>query len=481
MNTKQLRQKILDLAIRGKLVPQDPNDEPAEVLLGRVRKEKGESIVPIKNDESPFDLPKNWIWIELGKISEIVTGNTPSKNNKTYYGNEYPFYKPTDLDMGFNVFAAGDMLSEKGFEISRKLPANTVLVTCIGATIGKTGIIRTSGCSNQQINAIVPKTDTIAEYIYFVCISDFFQNQIVKSSSATTLPIINKRNFEKLLFPLPPLAEQHRIVAAIESAFAVIDEIERNKADLQAAVATAKQKILSLAISGKLVPQDPSDEPASVLLDRIKAEREKLIKAGKIRADKRKKDTPITRDNSHYEKLPLGWELITIGEMFDVIGGGTPPTTNDNYWGEGVPWISSADIDEFGNVTPRRKVTKLGLENSTTNVVPKGSVIVVTRVGLGKIATLNCDMCFSQDSQALIPLCSDVIFSKFLHHYLYQIMQTLKLFGRGTTIQGITKKQLTDVVLFLPPLAEQKRIVAAVETAFEELDNIMQNIRTHPQ
>jgi len=265
-------------------------------------------------------------------------------------------------------------------------------------------------------------------------------------------------------------------VLAIESAFAVIDEIKRNKTDLQSAVTSAKQKILSLAVSGKLVPQDESDEPASELLKRIKAEREKLIKAGKIKADKKAKTAEVTRDNSHYADLPLNWATITIDEMFNVIGGGTPSTANEEYWGEGTPWISSADIDDAGNVTPRRKVTKLGLENSTTSVVPKGSVVVVTRVGLGKIATLECDMCFSQDSQALTPFCSNVINNKFLHYFLYWTMQTLKFSGRGTTIQGITKKQLTDVVLLLPPIAEQQRIVTVIESAFAVLDGITKEL-----
>ena len=223
------KQKILSLAIQGKLVPQDPEDEPASALLERIcinKKEK--KVFSIVGDESLFNIPKNWILIELGRICEIITGSTPSKNNKAYYGDEYPFYKPTDLDMGFNVISAADMLSEKGFEISRKLPANTVLVTCIGATIGKTGIIRTAGCSNQQINSIIPKINIIPEYIYFVCISVFFQEQIAKNASATTLPIINKGNFEKLLFILPPFAEQQRIVTAIQLTFEQLDKIVGN-------------------------------------------------------------------------------------------------------------------------------------------------------------------------------------------------------------------------------------------------------------
>ena len=448
MNTKQLRQKILDLAIRGKLVPQDPNDEPAAVLLERVRISKKEkSITPIIKDEALFDVPENWVWIELGKISEIVTGNTPSKSNETYYGNEYPFYKPTDLDMGLNVFAAGDMLSEKGFEISRKLPANTVLVTCIGATIGKTGIIRTSGCSNQQINAIIPKTDIVTEYIYFVCISDFFQDQIIENASATTLPIINKGNFEKLLFVLPPLAEQKRIVAAIESAFAVIDEIERNKTDLQAVVATAKQKILSLAIQGKLVPQDPDDESAEVLLERVNSE---------------KKDGSFA--------LPDSWIWCRFGDVCDYGNCDTvkPEQISDDSWVLDLEDIEKDTANIINYVYKSERQFK-----SNKHSFIKGQVLYSKlRPYLNKvvIAPMN-GYCTTE----ILPLKFRIDISpKYVRTFLmteYFLTYT-DLHTHGVRMPRLGKNVANNVLFPLPPLAEQKRIVAAVEAAFEQLDRI---------
>ena len=177
----------------------------------------------------------------------------------------------------------------------------------------------------------------------------------------------------------------------------------------------------------------------------------------------------------HYEQLPKGWAICSIEQLFSIVGGGTPSTTISEYWGEGTPWFSSADIDESGNISPRRFVTEHGIANSTTNVVPEGSVVVVTRVGLGKIAILNSQMCFSQDNQALIPKYSEVIYNRYLFHFLFNVMQSLKYSGRGTTILGITKKQLTDVILWLPPLSEQYRIVAAIESAFTAIDEIERN------
>jgi type I restriction enzyme S subunit len=236
-----------------------------------------------------------------------------------------------------------------------------------------------------------------------------------------------------------------------------------------------RQKILDLAIRGKLVPQDPNDEPASVLLERVRAEKERLIKEGKIKRDK--KDSTIIRgdDKSHYEQLPAGWAVVSIESLFSVVGGGTPSTKKTEYWGDGIPWFSSADIDIDGNISTRRCVTQCGIKNSATNVVQKGNIVVVTRVGLGKVAVLEQDMCFSQDNQALIPKYPELIFNRYLFYFLFNIMQSLKHSGRGTTISGITKKQLTDICLLLPPLAEQYRIVVAIESSFSVIDEIERN------
>jgi len=220
---KQTKSKILDLAIHGKLMPQDPNDEPASELLKRINPK-----AEITCDNGQYGkIPDGWCLCRLGDIGEIVTGNTPTKDIAEYYGGNIPFYKPADLEEGKFIKNASDNLSVLGFEQARKIPANSILVTCIGATIGKTGLIIVEGSCNQQINAIIPNEAAYAEFIYYTCISDYMQKKIKSNASATTLPILNKGNFAKLPFPLPPYNEQHRIVAKIEELFSSLDNIQK--------------------------------------------------------------------------------------------------------------------------------------------------------------------------------------------------------------------------------------------------------------
>lgn len=241
MDTKKLRQKILDLAIHGRLVPQDPADEPASVLLDRIREEKQRlikegKIRPSKKAKAatpdkrhyPYELPKGWCWTTLGEICRVVTGTTPPKDNMEFYDGQIPFYKPTDLEQGGNTVYSNDHLSHKGFEAARQLPANSILVTCVGATIGKAGVIRVEGACNQQINAVLPNDFVQTDYLYKYFMSAFTQQNIKDSASATTLPILNKTNFERLPLPLPPIIEQHRIVAEVERIFGALDAMSEN-------------------------------------------------------------------------------------------------------------------------------------------------------------------------------------------------------------------------------------------------------------
>ena len=220
---KQTKSKILDLAIHGKLVPQDPNDEPAIELLKRINP----GFTPCDNGHYPFEIPNVWQWCTINDISEVITGSTPSKNNIEYYGGNFPFFKPTDLDTGRHVMKASEYLTEKGKSVSRIIPPKSIAICCIGS-IGKTGYIEVEGTTNQQINTIVPKKNLLnSVYGYYTCISDYFVNKLINSSSAITISIINKSKLQSVIFPLPPLAEQQRIVQKIEELFSVLDNIQK--------------------------------------------------------------------------------------------------------------------------------------------------------------------------------------------------------------------------------------------------------------
>ena len=450
MDTKALRQKILDLAIHGKLVPQDPNDEPASVLLERIRAEKERLIKEgkIKKGKKsaktsdkphyPFELPKGWVWTTLGEIGEIITGNTPSKDNKEYYGGNIPFFKPTDLEQGIDTKFSNDKLSQLGFESSRKLPANTVLVTCIGATIGKTGLISVEGSCNQQINAIVPTKSIIPYFLYYACVSEYMQNEIKSNASATTLPILNKGNFSKIAFPLPPLEEQKRIVSEIERWMLFVKVVESGKSDLQKIIIQAKSKILDLAIHGKLVPQDPNDEPASELLKRINPKAE------------------ITCDNPQYGKLPKGWCLCKISSVVDIVNGKSQknvesPTGKYPIYGSG------------GIIGKAMEYTCLA---GSTIIGRKGTINHPIFV---EENFWNVDTAFGMKANNQI--LEDEYFYCFCLYFDFSKLD------KSSALPSLTKTAIGNLILPIPPLAEQQRIVAKIEELFSQLDKIESSLQ----
>ena len=467
MDTKKLRQKILDLAIHGKLVPQDPNDEPASVLLERIKAEKERLIKEGKIKRSkksaktsdtphyenvPFEVPDNWVWTIVGEVGEVITGSTPSKDIAEYYGGDIPFYKPTDLDLGINTNSASDTLTIEGYNLSRKLPVGSILVTCIGATIGKTGLISTEGACNQQINAIIPSSLITSTFLYYSCISEYFQKEIRNHASATTLPILNKNNFTKLLIPLPPLSEQQRIVKEIERWFALIGQIEQDKVDLQTIIKQTKSKILDLAIHGKLVPQDPNDEPAIELLKRINPN-----------------FTPC--DNGHY---PIGWIKTILGELFSHNTGKALNSSNK----EGIfkDYLTTSNVywNKFDFTVIKQMPFKEGELDKCT--VTKGDLLVCEGGDIGRSAIWNFDydICIQNHIHRLRPKIDLCV--PFYYYTFAYLKENNLIGGKGIGLLGLSSNALHKIELPLPPLAEQQRIVQKIEELFSVLDNIQKAI-----
>ena len=499
MNTKQLRRKILDLAIRGKLVPQDPADEPASILLERVRAEKESLVKEGKIKRSRKDnaiirgddklryeqLPQGWAMAQLGSVvNEIATGPFGTMLHKSdYVFDGIPMVNPQHIIDGQIVPSEKITVNQDTATRlnSYRLNTNDIIIgrrgemgRCAVVTDSQRGWLCGTGCfvlrSNSNINS---------NYLAMMIRSEQIVVFLSANSIGATMNNLNHSILNQVVFSLPPLAEQHRIVAAIESAFTVIDEIERNKTDLQNAVAAAKQKILSLAIRGKLVPQDPTDEPASVLLERIRAERETLIKAGKIKRDK--KDFIVFRndDKSHYEQLPSGWAWSQLIELYNFIDyrGVTPQKIKS-----GIPLVTAKNVKGgFIDYSIDEYISYESFEERKgRGVSQKGDILFTTEAPLGNVAIADLDeysagqrlitfQNYSKNAQLNNRLFMFFLLSDFFKDQLKE-KQT------GTTVFGIKAEKLKQLILPIPPLAEQRRIVAAIEAAFEQLNIIIENL-----
>lgn len=209
-----------------------------------------QALVPA--EEQPYEVPENWVWVRFGVIAEIVTGGTPSKKHPEYYGGNFPFYKPSDLDQGRLTYDASEYLSEEGKKVSRIIPKNSTAVCCIGS-IGKCGYLMCEGTTNQQINSAIPKINSLCLY-YYLCTENFVQN-LLSMASATTIAIVNKSKMESCAFPLPPLSEQQRIVERIEELFAKLDEAKERLQEVAESFAVRKAALLHKAFTGELTKQ----------------------------------------------------------------------------------------------------------------------------------------------------------------------------------------------------------------------------------
>lgn len=483
VDMQALREKILDLAMRGKLVKQDAGDEPASVLLERIKAEKAElvkegkikkskKLPEITDDEKPFDIPDSWEWVRLGDVGDWGAGATPLKSNHEYYEHgTIPWILTGDLNDG-HISSANQFITEKALnETSVKIkPIGSVLIAMYGATIGKLGILDIEATTNQACCACVTFSGVSNMYLFDYLM--FMKPKFIESGVGGAQPNISRTKIVATPIPLPPLAEQTRIADKVSELFKQVDVIEKNVAEYHDLEQAMRSKLLDLAMRGKLVEQDPSDEPASELLKQIQAEKAELVKEGKVK--KSKKLPKITDDEKPFD-IPDSWEWSRFGEItLKNIGGGTPDKGNLEYWNGEIPWMTVKDVHE-GDIyedQTRDSITALGLENSSSNLIPKGNLIVVMRMGVGRAIITKIDTAINQDLRAFI-------FSNYItEEYLVNIFSALVLPTSGTTVKGIKLNDLLKVPIPLPPLAEQKRIVERLSQLFEQLETIKQNLAT---
>ena len=473
MDTKKLRQKILDLAIHGKLVPQAPNDEPASVLLERIKAEKERLIkegkikrskksaktsdTPHYQQDVPFEVPSNWAWTTLGSIGTWQAGGTPSRSNKSYYGGNIPWLKTGDLNDGLITNIPESITEEAVANSSAKInPTGSVLIAMYGATIGKLGILTFPATTNQACCACIEYFAITQHYLFYFLLSH--RDKFIAKGGGGAQPNISKEIIVNTEIPLPPFSEQERIVTEIERWFTLIDQIEQDKTDLQIVIKQAKNKILDLAIHGKLVSQDPTDEPASELLKRINPD-----------------FTPC--DNGHSKKLPQGWFSITINDICSIIGGVSYNKADIQY--TGIRVLRGGNIQR-GKVLYCSDDVFIPLSyQNDENQVQYGDIIVVASTGsqtlIGKTGFVDRDIPKTQIGAFL-----RIVRPKqnILSPYLHLIFQTdtyrdyIRNVAKGSNINNVKNVHLQNYQICLPPLAEQKRIVSKIEELFSDLDNI---------
>lgn len=478
MDTKALRQKILDLAIHGKLVPQDPNDEPASVLLERIRAEKERLIKEgkIKKGKKsaktsdkphyPYELPKGWVWCYITDVTNKITDGTHNSPINTPKGDfKYITAK--------NIKAHGIELNNISY-VSKNIH-NEIYARCNpekgdilyikdGAT---TGVVTLNNLDEQfsllsSVALIKPNKYISNKYLLYYLQSPLCYDSVRGSMKGVGITRITLKQIEKWELPLPPLSEQERIVCQIENWLSLIDTIEKGKENISIALKQAKSKILDLAIHGKLVPQDPNDEPACVLLKRINPKAE------------------IITDNGHYQKnkrfeIPNTWELCKLGTISKIARGGSPRPIKDYLTNDanGINWIKIGDTTKEGKYinSVKEKIRPEGVKKS--RMVHKGDFLLTNSMSFGRPYILNVDGCIHDGWLVISPI-GETYTSDFLYYLLSSSFayEQFTNVASGGVVTNLNSDKVADTIFPLPPLAEQKRIVSKIEFIFTQMDTI---------
>lgn len=468
MDTKKLRQKILDLAIRGKLVPQDPNDEPASVLLERIRTEKERLIKEgkIKRSkksttddeiEAPFEIPESWEWCKFGEYLDVRDGTHDSPK---YVEKGIPFVTSKNLKDGKIDFSNVNYISEenhKEFIKRSKVDNGDILFAMIGS-IGNSTLVNTNVEFSIKNVALFKPLASDTNMRFVLLFLKYVEAQLQRDAKGGMQPFVPLNYFRNDLYmSVPPFAEQERIVNEVERWFAVIDALESNEGDLLKAIAQAKSKILDLAIHGKLVPQDPNDEPALALLKRINPKFE-----------------PCDNE-SEANNLPDSWCWTTIGCIFNH-NTGKALNKSDSQDGSLLPYITTSNV--YWNRFELSEIKKMYFKDSEIDkcTVTKGDLLVCEGGDIGRSAIWNYDydICIQNHIHRLRTK-GDIC--QFL--YLYTLMfykWTDRIYGKGIGLQGLSSGLLDKLVVPLPPYQEQLRIVAKIEELFAVLDSIKESL-----
>ena len=532
---KKLRELILELAVRGKLVPQDPNDEPAGELLKRIQFEKAKMIAegkikkdkplpPISDEEKPFELPRGWEWVRFGEAcSYIQRGKGPAYvDNSEFLVISQKCVRWTGLDLTQARFIDPESVSK--YETIRLLCEGDVLWNSTGTgTIGRACLV--PPLLDQQFlvaDSHVTVVRPIGLWSVFLCRwiqSPSVQSQIEGVASGTTNQIeLNTSTVISRPLPLPPLPEQHRIVTKVDELMALCDQLENqhiNAAEAHEKLVThllgmltqsqstedfstnwqriaahfdmlfttetsidaLKQTLLQLAVMGKLVPQDPNDEPARELLKRIRAEKDKLIAKGKIKKDKPL--PPISDEEKPFE-LPSGWEWASLDEISEVGTGATPLRKKPEYFNPAsISWLTSGETSNPYIFETEQYVSPLALKETNLTIYPKGTLIVAM-YGQGKtrgqITELMIEATTNQACAAIRLINPDEFHRKYVKLFFEKIYDEIRELAAGGAQPNLNLNKVKKTTLPLPPLAEQHRIVTKIDELMALCDQLKSRI-----
>jgi type I restriction enzyme S subunit len=499
----KMRELILTLAVQGKLLPQDPNDEPAEVLLEKVRKARrtlannGDvktkvQLAPIGPGQEPYSIPETWVWVPLNELTELV------------YGKLLPTTKL--IPEGFQVFGANGIIGRFSNYLYED---EMLLISCRGAYSG-TPNISPPKCYVTNNSIVCEFFDSKACDIQFfhAVISISPREKIVTGSAQ---PQVTVANAIKLPVPLPPLAEQKRIVAKVDELMALCDQLDaqqKERAEKKAALSRAslsrfaeapttdslnflfhksfdiapaelRKSILTIAVRGKLVPQDPMDEPAEELLEKIAKQRAKLLGSDSLR--KTKPCRQFTSDEAPNE-IPESWAWTMLGEVTDIGTGSTPSRTEASFWiGGTIPWITSGSTSRTPIVEGDELVTPAAVMANRLRVYPPGTLLVAL-YGQGKtrgqVAALEIAATINQACAAVCPLDGIPPMQGYLKLLLEKQYDQMRSLSAGGAQPNLNVQKIKEVFVPLPPLAEQRRIVAKVQQLMALVDELESQLAT---
>lgn len=484
MTPEQLRASILQYAVEGKLVKQNPSDEPASKLLKKIEDEKVELIkedkikksrkLPvITDDEKPFDIPDNWEWVRLNDISQQI-GDIDHKMPTKVNFKSIPYISPKDFTPTGIDYQNAKQIDEKSFlQLSKKFkPQKGDFIFPRYGTIGKIREIDVDFplLVSYSCCVIRPSLNVERKYVYYGLQSKVIKDEINRYINKSTQPNVGLKSIQRFIFPLPPLEEQKRIVAKIKKLMPLVDEYAESYNRLQKIdnefEDKLKRSVLQYAMEGKLIKQDPNDEPASELIKKIETEKAELIKEGKI---KKSKKLPAVTDDEKPFDIPDSWEWVRFSELFDIQGGSQPPKRLfSSIKKENM--IRLYQIRDYGSNPVPVYIPK----DSTKKMTKKGDILLA-RYGasLGKVFWAE-DGGYNVAMAKVIPYFeSNNIFKSYLFFYFKSSVYQKFITSNSRSAQaGFNKGDLEKLLMPVPPLKEQKRIVTKIEELMTSINKI---------